>query len=92
MLTDAGARGGRAGRGGDLQPVRKSVNLGRVPFDMLANAAYPRLAREYRKAFAQRLLQVQLLAAIATVLLLVLVLQFVGPWLLPSQWPMPANI
>lgn len=64
----------------------KAIGLCRVPFDMLANAAYPRLAREYRKTFAQRLLQLQLAAALGVVLLLTAALHFAGPYLLPADW------
>ncbi|MGV1045289.1 oligosaccharide flippase family protein [Limnohabitans sp.] len=41
----------------------KAVSLGRMPFDMFANAAYPRLARGYDKSFAQRLIKKQVVFA-----------------------------
>lgn len=41
----------------------KAVALGRMPFDMFANAAYPRLAQGYDKSFAQRLVKKQLAVA-----------------------------
>jgi PST family polysaccharide transporter len=62
----------------------KAVGLGRVPFDMLANAAYPRLAREYRKASAQRLLQVLMGCALITVLLITATLLAARDWLRPD--------
>lgn len=49
----------------------KVVSLGRMPFDMLANAAYPRLAREYSKGFARSLLCMQTCVAALAVLLIV---------------------
>lgn len=41
----------------------KAVSLGRMPFDMFANAAYPRLAHGYDKSFAQRLIKKQVVVA-----------------------------
>ncbi len=49
----------------------KAVSLGRMPFDMFANAAYPRLAQGYDKSFAQRLIKKQVVvSAIAVFTLL----------------------
>lgn len=45
----------------------KVVSLGRMPFDMFANAAYPRLAQGYDKRFAQRLIKKQVFVASAAV-------------------------
>lgn len=45
----------------------KAVSLGRMPFDMFANAAYPRLARGYDKSFAQRLIRKQFVVVSAAV-------------------------
>jgi polysaccharide transporter, PST family len=45
----------------------KAVSLARMPFDMLANAAYPRLAQQYDKSFAQQLVRKQLIVAAAAV-------------------------
>lgn len=45
----------------------KAVALGRMPFDMFANAAYPRLAQGYDKLFAQRLIKKQVFVASAAV-------------------------
>lgn len=63
----------------------KAVSLGRMPFDMLANAAYPRLAREYRKGFARRLLHMQTGAAALVVLLIIGVI-FVARSQLRPDW------
>lgn len=46
----------------------KAVALGRMPFDMFANAAYPRLAQGYDKSFAQRLIKKQVVVATAALL------------------------
>jgi polysaccharide transporter, PST family len=46
----------------------KAVSLGRMPFDMVANAAYPRLAQHYDKSFSQRLIRKQLIVAASAVL------------------------
>lgn len=46
----------------------KAVSLCRMPFDMFANAAYPRLAQGYDKPFAQRLIKKQVFVASAAVI------------------------
>lgn len=63
----------------------KAVSLGRMPFDMFADAAYPRLAQGYDKSFAQRLIKKQVVvagAAVFTVLTTALALRL----LIDPQW------
>jgi PST family polysaccharide transporter len=45
----------------------KMIALGRMPFDVYANAAYPRFAQYYDKAFAQHIVKKQLIVGLLTV-------------------------
>jgi PST family polysaccharide transporter len=58
----------------------KMIALGRMPFDVYANAAYPRFAQNYDKEFARRVVKKQFIVGLTTVACALVIL-----WNLRSQ-------